>query len=61
MKGVVEMFTLSTSSGQAVINGFGQVKVFASAEQAEAYAEASEELRGQVKPREVQLVESLDA
>jgi hypothetical protein len=55
------MFTLSTSSGQAVINGFGQVKVFASAEQAEAYAEASEELRGQVKPREVQLVESLDA
>ena len=54
------MFTLNASWGQAVINGFGQIKVFASAEQAEAYAEASEDLRGKVKPTPVQLVENLE-
>jgi hypothetical protein len=44
------MFTLNTMAGHAVINGLGQILLFATEAQANAYAEASEELRGRVSP-----------
>lgn len=45
-----EMFTLNTAYGQAIINGLGQVLLFASEEGALAYIADNADLQGKVRP-----------